>query len=234
MKRYTSFLAKASVLGGALLPALVFAQGKITTFEQLVNKFITLIKYVVPLIFAIALVAFLWGIFQYFFSGAEKKEEAKDFLLYGIIGLFIMVSVWGLVRILTGTFLLENAQPNLPSLGAGGSSSGSGGSTFNTSTAGGSGVSGGGFYQNGATYPVRPTVGPDSGSSPFDTNGAISGASGASGTSNTGASGTSNTGASGTSNTGPCDSGVCSGDTAGNTSSPGINELDSAAGAFPR
>lgn len=166
-------MAKASVLGGAFLPALVFAQGKITTFEGLVNKFITLIKYVVPLIFAIALVAFLWGIFQYFFSGAEKKEEAKDFLLYGIIGLFIMVSVWGLVRILTGTFLLENAQPNLPSLGAGGSSSGTSGGYYQG-------------YPGGANYPARPIpvegdndfVGPtQSSSGPFSgqNNGAIPG-----------------------------------------------------------
>ncbi len=230
MKKYIPFVGRIAVAGSALLPALVFAQGKITTFEGLVNKFITIIKYVVPLIFAIALVAFLWGVFQYFFSGAEKKEEAKDFLLYGIIGLFIMVSVWGLVRILTGTFLLENAQPTLPTLGAGGSSSNS---VFTGGTVNGSG---GGYYEGypgGATYPARPTSGSGSGSSPFDTNSTVSG--GASGTSNTGSSGTPpNTGASGTSNTGPCDSGVCSGDTAGNTSSPGVGELDKAAGAFPR
>ena len=163
MKKNTSFLGKVAMLGGALMPALVFAQGKITTFEGLVNKFISIIKYVVPLIFAIALVAFLWGVFQYFFSGAEKKEEAKDFLLYGIIGLFIMVSVWGLVRILTGTFLLENAPPNLPGLGAGSSSSGSGS---------------GGYYQGytrGANYPARPTSGSGSGASPFDSNAPMSG-----------------------------------------------------------
>ncbi len=167
MKKNTSFLGKVAMLGGALMPALVFAQGKITTFEGLVNKFISIIKYVVPLIFAIALVAFLWGVFQYFFSGAEKKEEAKDFLLYGIIGLFIMVSVWGLVRILTGTFLLENAQPNLPGLGAGSSSSGSGS---------------GGYYQGypgGENY--RPTSGAGSGASPFDSNAPISGSGSTSG-----------------------------------------------------
>lgn len=163
MKKNTSFLGKVAMLGGALMPALVFAQGKITTFEGLVNKFISIIKYVVPLIFAIALVAFLWGVFQYFFSGAEKKEEAKDFLLYGIIGLFIMVSVWGLVRILTGTFLLENAPPNLPGLGAGSSSSGSGS---------------GGYYQvytGGANDKARPTSGAGSGASPFDSNAPMSG-----------------------------------------------------------
>lgn len=199
MKKYIPFVGRIAVAGSALLPALVFAQGKITTFEGLVNKFITIIKYVVPLIFAIALVAFLWGVFQYFFSGAEKKEEAKDFLLYGIIGLFIMVSVWGLVRILTGTFLLENAQPNLPGLGVGGSSSGSS-SIFTSGTVGGSG--GNVTYPNNASFPARPLVGPDSSFS-SDTN-STGGTGGASGTSNTGASGTSNTGASGTSNTGIC------------------------------
>lgn len=165
MKKYIPFAGRIAVLGSALLPALVLAQGKITTFEGLVNKVINIIQYVIPLIFSIALVAFLWGIFQYFFSGAEKKEEARDFLLYGIIGLFVMISVWGLVKILTSTFPLDTAQPKLPTLGTGGSSSGVGGSNFNTSTAGGSG---GGYYQGypgGASYPAKPIpVSGDSGS----------------------------------------------------------------------
>jgi Type IV secretion system pilin len=177
MKRYTSFLGKVTVICGAILPALAFAQVKIKTFEGLVNKFIDIIQYVIPLIFSIALVAFLWGIFQYFFSGAEKKEEAKDFLLYGIIGLFIMISVWGLVKILTSTFPLDTAQPRLPTLGTGGSSSGSGSSNFNTSTAGGSG---GVYYQ--------PPVSRDSGFV------------GPTGSYNVGSTGSNDTGSTGSSN----------------------------------
>ncbi len=116
------FLGRMGVVLGATLPVFALAQERISTFEGLVNKFINIIQLVVPLIFAIALVAFLWGIFQYFFSGEEKKEEAKSFLLYSLIGLFVMVSVWGLVRVLTGTFVLDTTIPDYPSLRGGGGS----------------------------------------------------------------------------------------------------------------
>ena len=33
----------------------------------------------------------------------EKRTEAKNFIIWGIIGIFVMVSIWGLVNILTGT-----------------------------------------------------------------------------------------------------------------------------------
>jgi hypothetical protein len=38
----------------------------------------------------------------------EKKAAAKDKIIYGIVGLFIMISVWGLVNILVNTFGLNN------------------------------------------------------------------------------------------------------------------------------
>ena len=33
-------------------------------------------------------------------------------MIYGIIGLFVMVSIWGLVAILSGTFDLKNDIPD--------------------------------------------------------------------------------------------------------------------------
>lgn len=72
----------------------------------------------VPLVFAIAFIVFIWGIFQYFIAGGhdeEAKEKGKSLMLYGLIGFFLMVSVWGLVNILVGTFnLLNNAPTFIP------------------------------------------------------------------------------------------------------------------------
>ncbi|MDQ1299926.1 MAG: hypothetical protein QG636_594 [Patescibacteria group bacterium] len=65
----------------------------------------------VPLLFAIAFIVFIWGVFQYFIAGGhdeEKRETGKSLMLWGIIGFFIMVSVWGLVNILRGTFQFDN------------------------------------------------------------------------------------------------------------------------------
>ncbi|MEK7607362.1 MAG: hypothetical protein AAB484_00315 [Patescibacteria group bacterium] len=65
-----------------------------------------------PLIIAIAVVWFIWGIFMYVVAiDDEKKKAAKDKIIYGIVGLFIMISVWGLVNILVRTFGLSNTGP---------------------------------------------------------------------------------------------------------------------------
>ena len=68
-----------------------------------------LIGSLVPIIIAIALVVFLWGIISYITAGDDpkKKAAARGYMIYGIIGLFVMVSVWGLVRILQSTFGTE-------------------------------------------------------------------------------------------------------------------------------
>ncbi|MFA6278475.1 MAG: hypothetical protein WCS97_00060 [Candidatus Paceibacterota bacterium] len=60
----------------------------------------------VPVLFAVAFIVFLWGAFQTFILGANSadvKEKGKNLMLWGLIGFFVMVSVWGLVNILTGT-----------------------------------------------------------------------------------------------------------------------------------
>jgi hypothetical protein len=66
----------------------------------------TIDQVLVPVLFAVAFIVFLWGAFQTFILGAnndEVKTKGKNLMLYGLIGFFVMVSVWGLVNILTGT-----------------------------------------------------------------------------------------------------------------------------------
>lgn len=82
-----------------------------TVITQIINGVL------VPLVFAASFLVFIWGVFQWFIAGAEDQEKRKDAgkkMLYGVIGFFIMVSVWGLVNILLGTFNLNQNVPNLP------------------------------------------------------------------------------------------------------------------------
>lgn len=62
---------------------------------------------VVPVIFAFAFAAFIWGIVHYFFLHGEeetKREEGRKFILWGILGMIVLFSVWGLVGIVLSTF----------------------------------------------------------------------------------------------------------------------------------
>ena len=71
----------------------------------------TINNILVPGLFAVAFIVFLWGAFKTFIAGAqseETKEEGKNLMLCGLIGFFVMVSIWGLVNILTGTVSFGN------------------------------------------------------------------------------------------------------------------------------
>jgi hypothetical protein len=62
---------------------------------------------VIPFIFAIAIAMFIWGAVKFFIINADeeaKREQGKQFMIWGIIALAVMMSVWGLVGILTATF----------------------------------------------------------------------------------------------------------------------------------
>ncbi len=70
---------------------------------------------IIPLIFSLAFVVFLWGVFRFIAaSDAEKKQEGKKLIWWGIIGLFVMVSVWGIIKILGTTLGL--GEPTVPLL----------------------------------------------------------------------------------------------------------------------
>ncbi|MES2953682.1 MAG: hypothetical protein V4674_03950 [Patescibacteria group bacterium] len=62
---------------------------------------------IIPLIFAYALLMFLWGVVSYI-QKPDLAEQAKQKILYGVFGLAAMVSVWGLVNLVVRTFNLDN------------------------------------------------------------------------------------------------------------------------------
>ena len=67
--------------------------------EQIINPAISLM-------FAIAVLFFMYGVLE-FIAGAgneEKRTQGKRHMIWGIIGIFIMVSVFGIMRLLCETF----------------------------------------------------------------------------------------------------------------------------------
>ncbi len=106
------FLGKVSVGAvGLLTPVFAFAQSGPDTSGLLVllDKVQGLIAAIIPILIGLALLTFLWGVLTYLFK--KDKEEGKNFMIWGIIALFVMTSVWGLVSILRST-ILPNSQEN--------------------------------------------------------------------------------------------------------------------------
>ena len=73
----------------------------------------------VPVIFALAFIVFIYGVAKaYIFSGGNETERAKghQLILWGIIGFVVMLSLWGLVNVVANTFGLTGySAPALPS-----------------------------------------------------------------------------------------------------------------------
>ena len=60
----------------------------------------------VPTLFAIAFIVFLWGVVKYFFIHGDQeaeREKGRWFILWGLIGFVVILSVWGLVTIVGTT-----------------------------------------------------------------------------------------------------------------------------------
>lgn len=91
----------------------------IKSLTDLINFFTCLIKNsVIPLLMTLAVAGFVYGIIKFFLNpdSEEKKKEGKSFMVWGLIAIFVMVSVWGLVGILRNTFLPNNVGTFLPEM----------------------------------------------------------------------------------------------------------------------
>lgn len=69
-----------------------------------------IISALIPLLITLSVIVFIIGVIKYIAGADEaaKRQEGQKFMLYGIVALFVMISIWGLVGILQGTFGLGN------------------------------------------------------------------------------------------------------------------------------
>lgn len=98
-------LIKIGILAASFCPVLALAAGK--TLKDLITSLIgSIINPLLAVVFALALVIFLWGVLKFIQSAddSKKRDEAKNNILWGLIALVVMVSVYSLVNVLLATF----------------------------------------------------------------------------------------------------------------------------------
>lgn len=102
------------------------------TFSSIIDSITQILCQLIGVLFILATVVFLWGVVQYVIArGAEEKiKESRQYIIYGLFGLFIMVAMWGIVNAAVLTFF------------------GSGGGGFNQCQFFGGGSGGGGLGGN--------------------------------------------------------------------------------------
>src|SRR3989344_3135645 len=78
-------------------------------FAELINLFNRLILKLVPVLEVVALLVFFWGLVKFIFrvGGDEKAVEGgKRLMIWGLLALFVMISVWGIIRFMQNALLL--------------------------------------------------------------------------------------------------------------------------------
>ena len=110
---------KIFLISLGLSPSFAFAQ-KLASDQKTIGgilNFLTgiLSSAVVPLLFGIALVVFIWGVIQYITAAGdqEKRTAGLQYIIWGIVGLFVMTAVWSLVGVLGETFGIKFGIPQL-------------------------------------------------------------------------------------------------------------------------
>lgn len=96
-------ITKLIPLGLAILP---LAAAAATDANSIITTLQGIVSLLLPLFMAIAVVVFIWGVIRYITAAGdeEKVKEAKSFIMYGLIGLFVIVAMWGLVKVIADTF----------------------------------------------------------------------------------------------------------------------------------
>lgn len=75
--------------------------------QDIVFIFLDIISLLIPLAVALAVLFFFWGLAKFILNSGneEKKSEGKEVMLWGIVALFVMVTIGGIVAMLNDTFL---------------------------------------------------------------------------------------------------------------------------------
>ena len=77
----------------------LFGLGSNSLLEKIVD---TIINPALSVLVGLGLLLFLWGVFEFLKEGENetKRKEGKQHMIWGLVGLTIMVSVFGLIKII--------------------------------------------------------------------------------------------------------------------------------------
>ena len=114
-ERKTLYVLAISTLLPFFIPVVVFAQD----ITGVISKLFELVNVAMPVVIGLALLFFFWGVAIYILNegNAEKKGQGRSIMLWGVIAIFVILSIFGLVKMLQNTFTVgdQNA-PEIPQI----------------------------------------------------------------------------------------------------------------------
>jgi hypothetical protein len=104
-----------------LFPLVVFAglcpgDTNTCTFSELsANVIVTILDPLINILFALMAMLFILGIVRYINSAnnTTQREKAKKFMINALIGIFVVISMWGIILIIKSGLDLNTTMPTL-------------------------------------------------------------------------------------------------------------------------
>ncbi len=121
-KKFAGFMVLSAFVLGGLLPVVASAQTPVqqtcgavggstvaasstSTIETIICRIGSILNTIIPFLIVLGVLYFAFGVVSYVIGGDEEaKTKGRDRMIYGVIGLAVIVGVWGLVGILNRTF----------------------------------------------------------------------------------------------------------------------------------
>ena len=126
-------MKKAIILAAVAAPFVTLAQsqtgsgiggigGGVGDVSKLVAFLKDALNIATVLILALAVVYFLWNVFKFVMSAgdAEAREKSQGGIIYGFIGIFVMVSLWGIISFFSQSAKLTPTTYSAPTINFGG------------------------------------------------------------------------------------------------------------------
>lgn len=111
-KIYKTLLATTTVY---LLPLVTFAFP--ANLQGVVGMFTDIGLALIPFLGAVAFLVFILGVGKFIRSAGSEKDlkDSKNLLIWGVIGLFVLVTIWGIVAFLQSEFGFGST-PGIPQI----------------------------------------------------------------------------------------------------------------------
>ena len=103
MKKFEKIFEQTAITAATLLfPMMAMAATVTTALDQIK----TILNAVIGILFVLVTLYFIWGVVKYVMAGGEEKAVAdgKKHMIWGVIGMAVMVGAWALAKLLLDTF----------------------------------------------------------------------------------------------------------------------------------
>jgi hypothetical protein len=108
-------MKKIAILGlSYALPVFALAAGS-GTVDTIIRQLMDWLTYVAPALITVMVIMFIWTVIQYSLTtDDEKKKKAKKGIVSALIGVFVIVSFWGIIALVQRSFGIDpEVNPNI-------------------------------------------------------------------------------------------------------------------------